>query len=147
MALGPFFESRETRFTNGMTVARLVLFQKTVADQQFDATPADLDRRNHDNAPGAALAEASCTDGGWRFVDHVTGCYYDINGDFVAISVGTFFFVGLQAIAALLTHRDHPGAFSGDARAQRRERIRGLSAAMSLRVLRGRADRLRLPAG
>ena len=102
---------------------------------------------NHDNAPGAALAEASCTDGGCRFMDHVTGCNYVINGDLVAISVGTFFFVGLQAIAALLTHRDHPGAFSGDARAQRRERIRGLSAAMSLRVLRGRADRLRLPAG
>jgi hypothetical protein len=61
MALSPLLKGRETRFTNGMTVARLVLFQQTVADQQLDATPADLDRHNHDNAPGAALAEASGT--------------------------------------------------------------------------------------
>jgi hypothetical protein len=72
MAPGPLLKGLETRFTNGMTVARLALFQQTVADQQLDATPADLDRRDHDNAPGAALAEASCTDGGCRFMGHIT---------------------------------------------------------------------------
>ena len=82
MALGPLLKGRETRFTNGMTVARLVLFQQPVADQQLDATPADLDRHNHDNAPGAALAEASGTGGGCRFMDHVTYCNYVINGEF-----------------------------------------------------------------
>ena len=44
MALGPLFKGRETRFTNGMTLARLVLFQQPVADQQINATPADLDQ-------------------------------------------------------------------------------------------------------
>ena len=82
MALGPLLEGREARLTDGMTVIHLVLLQKPVADQQFDATPADLDRCDHDNTPGAALAEASCTDGGCRFMGHVTGCYYDINGEF-----------------------------------------------------------------
>jgi len=71
MALGPLFKGRETRFTDRMTVARLALFQQPVADQQHDATPADLDRCDHDNTPGAALAEASCTDGGCRFMSHV----------------------------------------------------------------------------
>ena len=64
MALGPLLEGREARLADGMTVVRLVLLQKPVADQQFDATPADLDRCDHDNTPGAALAEASCADGG-----------------------------------------------------------------------------------
>jgi hypothetical protein len=82
MAPGPLLKGRETRFTNGMTVARLVLFQQPVADQQRDTTLADLDRCDHDNTPGAALAEASCTDGGCRFMGHVTGCYYGINGQF-----------------------------------------------------------------
>ena len=72
MALGPLLKGRETGLANGMTVVRLVLLQQPVADQQLDATPADLDRRNHDNAPGAALTEASCTDGGCRFLGHVT---------------------------------------------------------------------------
>ena len=36
---------------------------------------------NHDNAPGAALAEASCTDGGCGFMGHVTDCNYGINGE------------------------------------------------------------------
>jgi hypothetical protein len=82
MAPGPLLKGRETRFTNGMTVARLVLFQQPVADQQLDATLADFDRGDHDNAPGAALAEASCTGGGCWFVHHVTGCYYYINREF-----------------------------------------------------------------
>ena len=69
---------------------------------KFDATLADLDRCDHDNTPGAALAEASCADGGCRFMDHVTGCYYIINLGFVVISVGTFLFMGLQVIAARL---------------------------------------------
>ena len=30
----------------------------------------------------AACAEAACTDGGCWFVVHVTGCYYDINGEY-----------------------------------------------------------------
>lgn len=55
-----------------------ILLQQPVADQQLDATAADLDRRDHDNAPGAALAEASCTDGGCWFMGHVTGCYYSV---------------------------------------------------------------------
>ena len=82
MALGPLLEGREARLADGMTVVRLVLLQKPVADQQFDASSADLDRCDHDNAPGAALAEASCTDGGCGFISHITGCYYDINGEF-----------------------------------------------------------------
>ena len=81
MALGPLLKGRETRFTNGMTVIRLVLFQQPVADQKLNAALADLDRRDHGDAPGAALAEASCTDGGCRFMGHVTGCYYNINND------------------------------------------------------------------
>ena len=35
--------------------------QQPVADQQRDTTLADLDRRDYDNAPGAALTEAPCT--------------------------------------------------------------------------------------
>jgi hypothetical protein len=88
MALGPLLKGRETRFTDRMTVARLALFQQPVADQQLDATPANLDRRNHDHAPGAALAEASGTDGGCWFMDHVTGCYYGINGDILHPIIG-----------------------------------------------------------
>ena len=72
MALGPLFKGRETRLTDGMTVIHLVLFQQPVADQKLNAALADLDGRNHDHAPGAALAEASCTDGGCRFMGHVT---------------------------------------------------------------------------
>ena len=71
-------KGRETRFTNGMTVACLVLFQQPVADRKLDATFAYLDRRDHDNTPGAALAEASCTDCRCGFVVHVTDCNYDI---------------------------------------------------------------------
>ena len=49
------------------------------------------------------LAEASCTGGGCWFVDHVTGCYYDINGEFVAISGAAFAMDVLPAIAARRT--------------------------------------------
>ena len=63
MALGLLFKGRETRFTDRMTVARLVLLQQPVADQKLNATPADLDR-----------------------CDHVTKCYYDINRDIVDAS-------------------------------------------------------------
>jgi len=49
--IAPLLKGRETRFTDRMTVARLVQFQQPVADQQLDATLADLDRRDHDNAP------------------------------------------------------------------------------------------------
>ena len=72
MALGPLFKGRETRFTNGMAVIRLVLFQQPVADQKLNAALADLDRRDHGDAPGAALAEASCTECGCGFIGHVT---------------------------------------------------------------------------
>ena len=72
MALGPLLEGRETRLTDGFSVARLVLLQQPAANQQPDATLADLDRRDHDHAPGAALAEASSTDGGCGFVGHIT---------------------------------------------------------------------------
>ena len=81
MALGPLLEGRETRCRDRIPVTRLVLLQQPAANQQPDATLANLDRRDHDNTPGAALAEASCTDGGCRFMGHVTGCYYDINGE------------------------------------------------------------------
>ena len=37
MALGPLLEGREARLADGMTVVRLVLLQKPVADQQPDA--------------------------------------------------------------------------------------------------------------
>ena len=82
MALGPFFESRQTGQTDGLSVTGILPSEQPVADQQRDTTLADLDRGNHDNAPGAALAEASCTGGGCRFMGHVTGCYYGINGEF-----------------------------------------------------------------
>jgi hypothetical protein len=65
-----------------MTVINLVLFQQPVADQQRDTTLTDLDGRNHNHAPGAALAKASCTESGCWFMGHVTGCYYVINGGF-----------------------------------------------------------------
>ena len=55
MALGPLFKARETRLTNGMTVARLALFQQPVADQKLNTALADLDRRDHDDAPGVVL--------------------------------------------------------------------------------------------
>ena len=45
MAPGPLLQRRETRLTDRMTVARLVLLQKPVADQQRDTTFADLDWR------------------------------------------------------------------------------------------------------
>ena len=50
-ASGPLLKGRETRCRNRFSVARLVLLQQPVADQQLDATLADLDRRNHDHAP------------------------------------------------------------------------------------------------
>ena len=56
-----------------------ILLQQPVADQQLDATAADLDRCDHDHALGAARAEASCTDGGCRYMGHLTICYYVIN--------------------------------------------------------------------
>jgi hypothetical protein len=45
------------------------------------AIPAftNFDGCNHGIAPGAALLEAPCTDGGCRFIDHITYCYYGIN--------------------------------------------------------------------
>ncbi|MFP6758278.1 MAG: hypothetical protein VCC99_08690 [Alphaproteobacteria bacterium] len=79
MALGPLLEGRETRCPDRISVVRLVLLQQPVADQQRDATLAYLDRRKHDHAPGATLAEASGTGGGCRFMSHVTSCYYDTN--------------------------------------------------------------------
>ncbi len=75
MALGPLLEGREKRSTDGIPVTRLVLFQQPATYQKLDATLANFNRRNHDNAPGAALAEASCTDGGCWFSIHLTVCY------------------------------------------------------------------------
>ena len=88
-----------------MTVARLVLFQQPDADQQLDAGLTTYEGRNHNYTPGAALAEASCTDGGCGFMGQITIYYYVIKGDFMAISVGTFLFMGPQAIAARQTFR------------------------------------------
>jgi hypothetical protein len=72
MALGPLLKGCETRFTNGIPVTRFMLFEQAVADQQRDTALADLDRRDHGNTPGAALAEASCTECGCWFMGHVT---------------------------------------------------------------------------
>ena len=72
MALGPLLEGREARCRDQIPVTRFMLFEQAVADQQRDTTLADLDRCGQDNAPGAALTQASCTDGGCRFVGHVT---------------------------------------------------------------------------
>jgi hypothetical protein len=72
MALGPLFKGRETGLANGMTVIRLVLLQQPAANLQPDATLANLDRCDHDDAPGAARSESSCTDGGCAFMGHVT---------------------------------------------------------------------------
>ena len=72
MALGPLLKGRETRLTDRMTIANPVLFQQPVAYQKLNAALADLDRRDHGDAPGAALTEASCTDSGCWFLGHVT---------------------------------------------------------------------------
>ena len=59
MALGPLLKGRETRSPDDIPVTRLVRFEQPVTYQMLDATHADFDRRDHDCAPGAALAEAS----------------------------------------------------------------------------------------
>jgi len=82
MALRPLLEGCEIPCPDRIPVIRLMMLQQPVADQQRHATLADLDRRDdHDHAPGAALAEASGTDGGCGFMNHVTDCYYVINGE------------------------------------------------------------------
>ena len=50
-APGPLLQRRETRRADRFSVARLVLLQQPAANQQPDATLADLNRRNHDHAP------------------------------------------------------------------------------------------------
>jgi hypothetical protein len=79
MAPGPLLKGRETGLADRMTVIYLVLFEQPVVDQKLYATHADLDGRNHDNSSGAALAKASCTEGGCGFISHITNCYYEIN--------------------------------------------------------------------
>ena len=59
MAPGPLLEGRETRSPDCIPVTRLVRFEQPVTDQKLDTTLANLDRRNHDHAPGAAFAEPS----------------------------------------------------------------------------------------
>ena len=81
MAPGPLLKGRETRLADRMTVINLVLFQQPVVDQKLYATHPNLDGRNHNHAPGAALAEASCTECGCRFISHITDCYCDIKMD------------------------------------------------------------------
>ena len=44
-ALGPFLKGHEARLTDGFSVARLVLLQQPVANQQRDTTLANLDWR------------------------------------------------------------------------------------------------------
>jgi hypothetical protein len=78
MAPGPLLKGRKTGLTDGMTVINLVLLQQPVVDQKLDAAHANLDGRNHDHAPGASLAEASCTGCRCGFINHITDCYYDI---------------------------------------------------------------------
>ena len=50
-APGPLLQRPETRLTDGFRVTRLMLFEQAVADQQPDATLANLDRRDHGHAP------------------------------------------------------------------------------------------------
>ena len=50
-APGPLLEGRETRLTDGFSVARLVLLQQPAANQQPDATLTDRDRRDQDHTP------------------------------------------------------------------------------------------------
>ena len=50
-ALGPLLKGRETRLTDGFPVTRFMLFEQDVAYQKRDATPADLNRRDHDHTP------------------------------------------------------------------------------------------------
>ncbi len=47
MAHGPLLQRREAGLADGFAVTRLMLFEQAVADQQPDATLADLDRRDH----------------------------------------------------------------------------------------------------
>ena len=82
MALGPLLEGCKIPCPDRIPVIRLMLLQQPVADQKLDASLADFDRRNHGDAFSAALAQASGTGGGCRFMGHVTGCYYDINIEF-----------------------------------------------------------------
>ena len=79
MALGPLLKGLQTGKTDGLSVTGILPSEQPVAHQKPVTALADLDRRDHDHAPGAVLTEASCTDGGFRFVGHVTGCYYDSN--------------------------------------------------------------------
>jgi hypothetical protein len=81
MAPGPLLKGCETRLADRMTVIHQVLFEQPVVDQKLDAAFANFDGRNHDNSPGAALTEASCTEGRCRLISHITNCYYDINID------------------------------------------------------------------
>ena len=78
MAPGPFLEGLETRCRDRIPVTRFMLFEQAVADQQRDTARADLDWRDHDHAPGAALTEASCAGGRCWFVGHATSGYYEI---------------------------------------------------------------------
>ena len=50
-AHGPLLKHRETRLTDGFPVTRFMLFEQDVAYQKRDATPADLNRRDHDHTP------------------------------------------------------------------------------------------------
>jgi hypothetical protein len=79
MARGPLFKGRETGLADDISIISLMPFQQPVADQKLDATRANLDRRNHNHASGAALAEVSCTGGGCGFSSHITDCYNAIN--------------------------------------------------------------------
>ena len=72
MAHGPLLEGRETRCRDRIPVTRLVLPEQPAANQQLDATLTDFDWRDHDHAPGAALAEAFYTDCGWCIRSHIT---------------------------------------------------------------------------
>jgi hypothetical protein len=65
-------KGRETRRRDRLPVTRLFLLEQPVADQKLDAAFTNFDRRNHDNASGAALAEASCADSGCWFFCHLS---------------------------------------------------------------------------
>ena len=49
-----------------------MLFEQPVVDQKLDTAHADLDRRDHDNSSGAALAEAFYAECGCGLNSYIT---------------------------------------------------------------------------
>ncbi len=59
MAPGPLLKGHETRRSDRLPVTRFVCLKQPVIYQNLGAALTNFDRRTHDHAPGAALAQAS----------------------------------------------------------------------------------------